>query len=72
MGNEFARMDGTLVAFLVCWLTLAWLLRRGGRLPMDHPMRVRCTRRRRRASGLGIMAGVAVAGVCWQMRVWRR
>ena len=53
-----------LVAFLVCWLTLAWLLRRGGRLPMDHPnARSLHETPTPRIGGLGIMAGVAVAGV---------
>lgn len=50
-----------LAAFLVCWLVLAWLLRRG-RLPMDHPnersLHVTPTPR---IGGLGIMAGVGVA-----------
>lgn len=51
-----------LVAFLVCWLTLAWLLRRG-RLPMDHPnARSLHETPTPRIGGLGIMAGVAVAG----------
>ena len=52
-----------LVAFLVCWLTLAWLLRRG-RLPMDHPnARSLHETPTPRIGGLGLMAGVAVAGV---------
>ena len=51
-------------AFLVCWLALAWLLRRGVKLPMDHPnarsLHVTPTPR---IGGLGIMAGVGVASV---------
>jgi UDP-N-acetylmuramyl pentapeptide phosphotransferase/UDP-N-acetylglucosamine-1-phosphate transferase len=50
-------------AFVVCWLTLAWLLRRG-RLPMDHPnARSLHETPTPRVGGLGIMAGVGVAGV---------
>lgn len=53
-----------LSAFAVCWLTLAWLLRRGGRLPMDHPnARSLHEMPTPRIGGLGIMAGVVVAGV---------
>ena len=52
-----------LAAFLVCWLLLSWLLRRGS-LPMDHPnersLHVTPTPR---IGGLGIMAGVGVAAV---------
>jgi UDP-GlcNAc:undecaprenyl-phosphate GlcNAc-1-phosphate transferase len=52
-----------LAAFLVCWLLLSWLLRRG-RLPMDHPnersLHVTPTPR---IGGLGIMAGVGVASI---------
>lgn len=52
-----------LAAFLVCWLTLSWLLRRG-RLPMDHPNeRSLHARPTPRIGGLGIMAGVGVASV---------
>ncbi len=52
-----------LTAFLVCWLTLAWLLRRG-RLPMDHPNeRSLHATPTPRIGGLGIMAGVLVATV---------
>jgi UDP-N-acetylmuramyl pentapeptide phosphotransferase/UDP-N-acetylglucosamine-1-phosphate transferase len=51
-------------AFVICWLTLAWLLRRGGRLPMDHPnARSLHDTPTPRIGGLGIVAGVAVAGV---------
>jgi len=50
-------------AFVICWLVLSWLLRRG-RLPMDHPnersLHVTPTPR---IGGLGIMAGVGVAAV---------
>ena len=52
-----------LLAFVVCWLTLAWLLRRG-RLPMDHPNeRSLHATPTPRIGGLGIMAGVLVASV---------
>ena len=58
--NLFAALS----AFAACWLTLAWLLRRGGRLPMDHPnARSLHETPMPRVGGLGIMAGVAVAGV---------
>jgi UDP-N-acetylmuramyl pentapeptide phosphotransferase/UDP-N-acetylglucosamine-1-phosphate transferase len=51
-------------AFAACWLTLSWLLRRGKRLPMDHPnARSLHDTPTPRIGGLGIMAGVAVAGV---------
>jgi len=56
-------MNGLAVisAFLICWLVLAWLLRRG-RLPMDHPNeRSLHATPTPRIGGLGIMAGVAVA-----------
>ena len=50
-------------AFVVCWLTLTWLLRRG-RLPMDHPNeRSLHATPTPRIGGLGIMAGVLVASV---------
>jgi len=53
-----------LAAFLVCWLLLSWLLRRGISLPMDHPnersLHVTPTPR---IGGLGIMAGVGVASI---------
>ena len=49
-------------AFVACWLLLAWLLRQGIRMPMDHPnersLHVTPTPR---IGGLGIMAGVLVA-----------
>ena len=52
------------VAFLVCWLTLVWLLRRGDRLPMDHPnARSLHETPTPRVGGLGILAGVATASV---------
>ncbi|MBU1395703.1 MAG: glycosyltransferase family 4 protein [Gammaproteobacteria bacterium] len=51
-------------AFVICWLTLLWLLRRGKSLPMDHPnersLHVTPTPR---IGGLGIMAGVGVASI---------
>lgn len=51
-----------LLAFAVCWLTLAWLLRRRHALPMDHPnTRSLHTTPTPRIGGLGIMAGIAVA-----------
>ena len=54
---------GPVAAFLACWLTLAWLLRRG-RLPMDHPNeRSLHATPTPRIGGLGIMAGVLVAAV---------
>jgi UDP-GlcNAc:undecaprenyl-phosphate GlcNAc-1-phosphate transferase len=59
-------MNGLAVfsAFVICWLTLAWLLRRGGRLPMDHPnARSLHETPTPRIGGLGIMAGVAAASV---------
>lgn len=50
-----------LFAFLMCWLTLAWLLRRG-RLPMDHPNeRSLHATPTPRIGGVGIMAGILVA-----------
>lgn len=53
-----------LATFLVCWLLLSWLLRRGKSLPMDHPnersLHVTPTPR---IGGLGIMAGVGVASI---------
>lgn len=50
-----------LAAFLVCWLLLAWLLRRGS-LPMDHPNeRSLHATPTPRVGGLGIMAGVLAA-----------
>lgn len=53
-----------LTAFAVCWLTLAWLLNRRHALPMDHPnARSLHETPTPRIGGLGIMAGVAVAGV---------
>ncbi|KAF0101277.1 MAG: putative undecaprenyl phosphate N-acetylglucosaminyltransferase [bacterium] len=53
-----------LAAFAVCWLTLAWLLRRGGRMPMDHPNeRSLHATPTPRIGGVGIMAGVAVASL---------
>jgi UDP-N-acetylmuramyl pentapeptide phosphotransferase/UDP-N-acetylglucosamine-1-phosphate transferase len=53
-----------LAAFAVCWLTLAWLLRREGRMPMDHPNeRSLHATPTPRIGGIGIMAGVAVASL---------
>lgn len=51
-----------LSAFVVCWLTLAGLLRRRHVLPMDHPnARSLHATPTPRIGGLGILAGVAVA-----------
>jgi UDP-N-acetylmuramyl pentapeptide phosphotransferase/UDP-N-acetylglucosamine-1-phosphate transferase len=51
------------IAFVVCWLTLAWLLRRS-RLPMDHPNeRSLHATPTPRIGGLGIMAGVLAVSV---------
>jgi UDP-GlcNAc:undecaprenyl-phosphate/decaprenyl-phosphate GlcNAc-1-phosphate transferase len=51
-------------AFVVCWLTLAWLLQRRHVLPMDHPNdRSLHELPTPRIGGLGIMAGVGVASV---------
>ena len=51
-------------AFVICGLTLAWLLRRGNSLPMDHPnARSLHETPTPRIGGLGIMAGVGLAGV---------
>ena len=53
-----------LVAFLMCGLTLAWLIKRSSRLPMDHPNeRSLHATPTPRIGGLGIMAGVAAATV---------
>ncbi|MDP1682287.1 MAG: glycosyltransferase family 4 protein [Burkholderiales bacterium] len=58
-----AEWMAPLAAFLVCWLLLAWLLRRG-RLPMDHPnARSLHETPTPRIGGLGIMAGIGVASV---------
>jgi UDP-N-acetylmuramyl pentapeptide phosphotransferase/UDP-N-acetylglucosamine-1-phosphate transferase len=51
-------------AFVACWFVLAWLLRRGGSLPMDHPnARSLHETPTPRIGGLGIMAGVLVSAV---------
>ncbi|MHB1054076.1 MAG: MraY family glycosyltransferase [Thiobacillus sp.] len=51
-------------AFITSWLLLAWLLRRGKSLPMDHPNeRSLHATPTPRIGGLGIMAGVLVAAV---------
>ena len=53
-----------IAAFAVCWLTLAGLLRRRHVQPMDHPnARSLHEAPTPRIGGLGIMAGIAVAGV---------
>jgi UDP-N-acetylmuramyl pentapeptide phosphotransferase/UDP-N-acetylglucosamine-1-phosphate transferase len=59
-------MNGLAVvaSFAVCWLTLAWLLRRRHVLPMDHPNeRSLHETPTPRIGGLGILAGVLVAAV---------
>jgi len=61
MGSEALWIP--LAAFLICWLTLSRLLRRG-RLPMDHPnARSLHETPTPRIGGLGIMAGVLVTGL---------
>lgn len=53
-----------IAAFAVCWGILAWLLRRGKYLPMDHPnARSLHETPTPRIGGLGIMAGILVAAV---------
>lgn len=53
-----------LSAFAASWLLLAWLLRRGGRLPMDRPnARSLHATPTPRIGGLGIMAGIGVASL---------
>lgn len=52
------------LAFVVCWLTLAGLLRRRHALPMDHPnARSLHKTPTPRIGGLGMMAGMAAAGI---------
>ncbi len=61
MSTDFG---GVLAAFVVCWLVLAALLRRGHALPMDHPnARSLHETPTPRIGGLGIMAGIAAASV---------
>ena len=53
-----------LLAFALCWLLLAWLLRHAKRLPMDHPNeRSLHASPTPRVGGLGIMAGVMAAAM---------
>lgn len=53
-----------LSAFVICWLALAGLLRRGNGLPMDHPnARSLHATPTPRIGGLGIMTGVFVAAL---------
>jgi UDP-N-acetylmuramyl pentapeptide phosphotransferase/UDP-N-acetylglucosamine-1-phosphate transferase len=53
-----------LAAFLVCWMTLSWLLWRGKALPLDHPNpRSLHHAPTPRIGGLGIMSGVAGASL---------
>ncbi len=55
------------LAFLACYLLLAWLLRQKHRLPLDHPnersLHVQAVPR---VGGLGIVSGVLVAMSLWQ------
>lgn len=52
------------LAFVACWLTLAWLLRRRHALPLDHPNeRSLHAIPTPRIGGIGIMAGIAVASL---------
>jgi UDP-GlcNAc:undecaprenyl-phosphate GlcNAc-1-phosphate transferase len=59
---DFYAWLAPLIAFAVCWITLAWLLRRD-RLPLDQPnersLHVCPTPR---IGGIGILAGLLVAG----------
>ena len=49
-------------AFVGCYFTLAWLLRRAGKLPLDHPNeRSLHTRATPRIGGIGVVSGVALA-----------
>jgi UDP-N-acetylmuramyl pentapeptide phosphotransferase/UDP-N-acetylglucosamine-1-phosphate transferase len=55
-------LTSALIAFAVCYLLLAWLLRRVDRLPLDHPNeRSLHVRPVPRVGGLGLVAGVLVA-----------
>jgi UDP-GlcNAc:undecaprenyl-phosphate/decaprenyl-phosphate GlcNAc-1-phosphate transferase len=56
-----------LIAFVVGYLLLAWLLRRVDRLPLDHPNeRSLHDRPLPRVGGLGLVAGVCVALAWWR------
>jgi UDP-N-acetylmuramyl pentapeptide phosphotransferase/UDP-N-acetylglucosamine-1-phosphate transferase len=51
-----------LIAFVICYLLLAWLLRRVDRLPLDHPNeRSLHIQPVPRVGGLGVVAGVLLA-----------
>lgn len=64
-----AEWVAPLAAFVACWVTLAWLLRRRHVLPMDHPnARSLHAAPTPRIGGLGIMAGIAVASA-WAANV---
>jgi len=55
-------LTSALVAFVVCYLLLTWLLRRVDRLPLDHPNeRSLHVQPMPRVGGLGLIAGVLVA-----------
>ena len=55
------------IAFCICWLVLAMLMQRAGRLPMDHPnarsLHVTPTPR---VGGIGIIVGVLIAAILTQ------
>ena len=58
------RLFAFFLAFVVCWLTLAGLLRHRHALPMDHPnARSLHETPTPRIGGLGVMSGVAVASL---------
>lgn len=55
-------LTSPLVAFVACYVLLAWLLRRVDRLPLDHPNeRSLHVQPVPRVGGLGLVAGVLVA-----------
>jgi UDP-GlcNAc:undecaprenyl-phosphate GlcNAc-1-phosphate transferase len=63
-GRPWMIWPAVLSAFVMCGLALAWLLRHGARLPMDHPNeRSLHASPTPRIGGLGIMAGVLAAAM---------
>lgn len=53
-----------LVAFFICWLTLAFLMRRAALLPMDHPnSRSLHASPTPRVGGIGVMTAVLIASM---------
>lgn len=63
-GRPIMNWPAVLSAFVMCGLVLAWLLRHGARLPMDHPNeRSLHASPTPRIGGLGIMAGVLAAAM---------